>query len=115
MNYGSKILYSLIVISFLSLHVIAPVPAEADEALIIGVLHSEEYTYATMMKNSFEMALEVINKKGGIKGRPLKLVYGNDRGKPKEGEKIINELVKKTGAIMQMTGLRKGNGKMSIG
>jgi hypothetical protein len=42
MNYGSKILYSLIVISFLSLHVIAPVPAEADEALIIGVLHSEE-------------------------------------------------------------------------
>ena len=81
----------------------------ATEPVVVGVLHSERFPYSTMMKNSFEMALEMINQEGGIKGSPLKLVYGNDQGKPKTGEKIVKELVKKSGAIMLVGAYHSSN------
>ena len=88
---------------------IIPQSSKASEPLIIGVLHSESFPYAAMMKNSFEMALEVINKEGGIKGRPLKLVYANDQGKRKPGEKAVKDLIKKTRAIILVGGYHSSN------
>ena len=69
----------------------APGIGAASEPVIIGVSHWEKFSCATMMKNSFEMALRVINAAGGIKGRPLKLVYADDQGKREAGEKIVKE------------------------
>lgn len=86
-----------------------PVTGLASEPLTIGVLHSEAYPYAGMMKNSFDMALEVINQAGGIKGRPLRLAYANDRGQPKSGERATIELVEKSGAIMLVGGYQSSN------
>ena len=88
---------------------IAAPNGDASEPVVVGVPHSEKFPYATMMKNSFEMALEVVNNEGGIKGRPLKLVYGNDEGKPKTGEKIVKELVKKYGATILVGGYHSSN------
>ncbi len=88
---------------------IASQNAAAAEPLIIGIPHSEKYTYATMMKNSFEMALEDINQAGGIKGRPIKLVYANDQGKQKPGEKAVKDLVEKTGAVMLVGAYQSSN------
>ena len=76
---------------------------------MIGVLHSEKFTYATMMRNSYAMALEVINSEGGIKGRPLQLVYGDDQGEREAGEKAVRELVKKTEAAMIVGGYQSSN------
>ena len=55
------------------------------------------------------MALETINKAGGIKGQPLTLVYANDQGKPKSGEKAIIELVEKNGAVMLVGAYQSSN------
>ena len=109
MKYKSKLVGCFFLFFLIIGMFIAPETGKASEPLIIGVPHSERFPYATMMKNSFEMALEVINKEGGIKGRPLKLVYANDQGKPKAGEKIIKELVKKTGAIMLVGAYQSSN------
>jgi branched-chain amino acid transport system substrate-binding protein len=62
-----------------------------------------------MMKNSFEMALEVINKEGGIRGQPLNLVYANDQGKPKPGEKAVADLVTKHGVVMLVGAYQSSN------
>ncbi len=104
-----KGLFYLVILSVIAANLAAPVTASGSEPLVIGVPHSEAYTYATMMKNSFEMALEMINKQGGIKGRPLKLVYANDQGKPKPGEKAIVELVEKNGAVMLVGAYQSSN------
>jgi branched-chain amino acid transport system substrate-binding protein len=104
-----KFLFCLVILAAIAANSAFPVSASASEPLIIGVPHSEAYTYAKMMKNSFEMALETINKQGGIKGRPLKLVYSNDQGKPKPGEKAIIELVEKKGAVMLVGGYQSSN------
>lgn len=80
----------------------------ASDPVIIGIPHWEEYPYANMMKNSYEMALEKINKAGGIKGRPLKLLYGDDQGKREPGEEVIKDLVK-AGAVMLVGGYSSSN------
>ena len=49
--------------------------------------------FGTMMKNSFEMAKESINERGGVHGRPIKTVYANDQGKASLSEEIIKKLV----------------------
>ncbi len=104
-----KLLFCLVILSAFASNLIIPATASASEPLVIGIPHSEAYTYANMMKNSFEMALERINKQGGIKGRPLKLVYANDEGKPKPGEKAIVELVEKNGAVMLVGAYQSSN------
>ena len=104
-----KFLFCLVILSVISANLALPATVSATEPIVVGIPHSESYTYAKMMKNSFEMALEMINKQGGIKGRPLKLVYANDQGKPKPGEKAIIELVKKNGAFMLVGAYQSSN------
>lgn len=110
MKYQSKLTGYLFSIFIFSIGIFtAPLMGEASEPVIVGVLHSEKFPYATMMKNSFEMALDVVNKNGGIKGRPMTLVYGNDQGEPETGEKIVKELVKKTRAVMLVGAYHSSN------
>ncbi|MGD8725548.1 MAG: ABC transporter substrate-binding protein, partial [Desulfobacterales bacterium] len=104
-----KLVFCIVILSALALNPAVPATVSAAEPLVIGIPHSEAYTYATMMKNSFEMALEAIDKEGGINGRPLKLVYANDQGKPKPGEKAIIDLVEKNGAVMLVGGYQSSN------
>ena len=104
-----KFAFSLFIITAIAVNFVIPINASASEPLVIGVPHSEAFTYASMMKNSFEMALETINKAGGIKGRPIKLVYANDQGKPKPGEKAIIDLVEKNGAVMLVGAYQSSN------
>ncbi len=109
MKPAFKFLFCLVILSAIAANLAAPVSGSASEPLVIGIPHSEAYTYANMMKNSFEMALEMINKQGGIKGRPLKLVYANDQGKQKPGEKAVVDLVKKHGAVMLVGAYQSSN------
>jgi branched-chain amino acid transport system substrate-binding protein len=109
MKPAFKFLFCLVLISAIAANLTAPLTCSASEPLVIGIPHSEVYAYANMMKNSFEMALEMINKQGGIKGRPLKLVYANDQGKPKPGEKAVVELVEKHGAVMLVGAYQSSN------
>ncbi len=79
-----------------------------EQPVIIGISHWEAFPYAEMMKNSYQMALEQINKEGGIKNRSVKLVYANDQGKRESGEKAIRKLVR-DGAVMLIGGYTSTN------
>ncbi len=109
MKLTFSLLFCFVILSAIATILAAPATGSASEPLVVGVPHSEAYTYAKMMQNSFEMALEAINKEGGIKGRPLKLVYANDEGQPKPGEKAIVELVEKNGAVMLVGAYQSSN------
>jgi len=108
---------------FLTVLVILPtgnrVPAAAEQEstkeavdatpIVIGVPQYEKFSFAPMMKNAFELAREKINKEGGIKGRPIKLVYADDQAKPKAGEKAVRDLVNNQGAVMLVGGYSSSN------
>ena len=88
--------------------IVTGAPAAADP-VVIGVPHSEAYPYAEMMKNSFEMAADRINAEGGVRGRPVKLVYADDRGEKEPGEAAIRQLVKTDGAVMLVGAYQSSN------
>ena len=84
-------------------------PGMAADPIKVGVLHSLEYPYAEMMKNSFEMALSCINQEGGVNGRPIQLVYGNDQGKTKTGTATVRQLVRDQNVVMLVGAYQSSN------
>jgi branched-chain amino acid transport system substrate-binding protein len=74
----------------------SPVSAASQEPVVVGVplpLTGKFQEFGVMMKNSFEMAEESINKNGGINGKPLQLVFADDEGKEDSAAKVVSRLV----------------------
>jgi branched-chain amino acid transport system substrate-binding protein len=81
--------------------------AKDTSPVIVGVplpLSGNLEEFGTMMRNSFEMARDSINKLGGINGRPLELVYVDTQGKEALGEDVVKKLVIDYKAIMLVGG-----------
>ncbi|MDM8524255.1 ABC transporter substrate-binding protein [Desulfococcaceae bacterium HSG8] len=108
MKHRLKLVFALIFAVSVIGNFIIPGISSASEPVTVGVLHWKAFAYADMMKNSYEMALEDINKAGGINGRPLKLVYADDQGKRDAGEKAVAELADK-GVAMLIGGYASSN------
>ncbi len=103
------VLFSLAAFSTILLSFVGPLFGQNSEPITIGIVQAERFPYATMMKNSFEMALEVINQGGGIKGRPLRLVYGDDQADQRAGVKAVKELAEKNDIVMFVGGYSSSN------
>lgn len=82
---------------------------QAAEPITVGILHSETYPYAAMMRNSYELALEAINRQGGIKDRPLKLAFADDKGKREAGEAAVRQLIEQAAPVMLVGGYSSTN------
>ena len=81
--------------------------AKDTSPVIVGVplpLSGNLKEFCTMMRNSFEMARDSINKLGGINGRSLELVYLDTQGKEALGEDVVKKLVIDYKAIMLVGG-----------
>jgi branched-chain amino acid transport system substrate-binding protein len=87
----------------------APAQGRAAPDPVIGIVHWESFAYATMMKNSYEMAAESVNRAGGILGKPVRLVYADDGGTRRGGETAVYELVKEKGAAILLGGCSSSN------
>ena len=85
----------------------AQAKAKDTSPVIVGVplpLSGNLKEFGTMMRNSFEMARDSINKLGGINGRLLKLVYVDTQGKEAMAEDVVKQLVIDYKAIMLVGG-----------
>jgi len=56
-------------------------------------LTGELAKFGEMQKNSFLMALEEINRAGGVRGRKLELIIEDDSGKPEVGRSAVEKLI----------------------
>ncbi len=73
---------------------------KADNALYIGVagpFTGDNGEYGTMWKKGLEIALEEINAKGGVKGRPIKLIYEDSQSDPKQAAILLRNSSKMSG------------------
>jgi branched-chain amino acid transport system substrate-binding protein len=101
MPYIKRFLFLLLVM------IVIPFRSSASEPIVIGVplpLSGKQMVDGHMMKDSFEMARNIINENDGIKGRRLHLVYADDQGKESIAEKIIKDLVNNAKAVMLVGG-----------
>lgn len=84
-------------------------PVMAEEPVVIGVVHREDFAYAAMMRTAFDMALEEINATKDINDRTFELAFADDRGDPKAGVSVIRELVQEKKAVLLVGGYSSSN------
>jgi branched-chain amino acid transport system substrate-binding protein len=69
---------------------------ESDNTLTLGVITSitgADSEFGKAQKEGYEVALEEINKSGGILGKQVKLVYLDDKSSAQEAAKDVDQLV----------------------
>ncbi|GBC61248.1 ABC transporter substrate-binding protein [Desulfonema ishimotonii] len=104
------LLISLLIFSLLAVQPVSGQDgqnARTAQPIMIGVplpLTGSLSPFGIMMRNSFEMALKKINQAGGVKGRPLELIYGDNGGDPARGRHVIKEMVNDYGVRMLVGG-----------
>src|SRR5580698_2416701 len=75
-----------------------PAPAEtpSGEPVVIGVsgpLTGQNAQYGAQWKKGFDLALEEINAKGGIKGRPLTYDFEDSQSDPRQSVAVAQKFV----------------------
>ncbi len=100
----------LVVVTFVALSLVLseldPASGAKDDPIRIGAvipLQGELAKFGEMQKNSFQMALEEINRAGGINGRKLEILIEDDTGKPEVGRSAAEKLISKD-KILVLTG-----------
>lgn len=72
-------------------------PAGAAEPIVIGVSIAQSppgsVVQGTQVKEGAEIMLKMINDKGGVLGRPLKIVYEDNQGIPEKGRAATEKLI----------------------
>lgn len=69
---------------------------KSDQVIHIGLqapLSGDNAQYGIKMKEGVQMAFDNINKKGGINGKKLELVLGDDKATPSEAVAVVNKMV----------------------
>jgi branched-chain amino acid transport system substrate-binding protein len=71
------------------------VRAQGDQPIRIGEINS--YTavpaFTVPYRNAWQLAVEQVNAKGGVLGRPLEVISRDDAGKPQDAVRLAGELV----------------------
>jgi len=81
--------------------------SSGENEVVIGVplsLTGKLEDFGLMMQRSFDMAKETVNAGGGINGRSLRLVYGDDRGDVHRARAVIDALIEPADSVMLVGG-----------
>jgi branched-chain amino acid transport system substrate-binding protein len=71
-------------------------PDQAANEILIGEFGSLTGTTATFgisTKNGIDMAVEQVNKAGGVLGKQVRVIVEDDQGKPEEAQTVVTKLI----------------------
>lgn len=72
-------------------------PALAADPILVGVSLTQSppgsVVQGTQVKDGMEILKDLVNAKGGVLGRPLKLVYEDNQGIPEKGRAAVEKLI----------------------
>jgi len=71
--------------------------SNANEIVIgeFGSLTGTTATFGISTKNGIDMAVDAINKSGGLLGKQVRVVVEDDQGKPEEAQTVVTKLITK--------------------
>ena len=84
----------------IALALVACVVIGCSKEVKIGAVISETgavASYGRQVSRGLDLALEEINAAGGFKGKPIQLIYRDDKTSPTAGEEAIRELIEDEG------------------
>jgi branched-chain amino acid transport system substrate-binding protein len=67
--------------------------AQTVKAGIVLPLTGSEAAFGEIERNSFRMAADEINAKGGVRGHKIELLFEDDTGKPDVGRSAVEKLI----------------------
>jgi branched-chain amino acid transport system substrate-binding protein len=82
-------------------------PGTDDQTIPIGVslpLSGDAAVWGKSQKDGYDLALYQINAQGGVQGKKLVLIYGDDKGLPKDGVSLLKKFLSVDG-IRLLTGV----------
>src|SRR5512137_2878278 len=59
----------------------------------VGPLTGEAATFGLSTQQGMQLAVEECNAAGGLLGKPVKLVFADDKGEPTEGATVFTKLI----------------------
>jgi branched-chain amino acid transport system substrate-binding protein len=60
---------------------------------VYGDLTGQTSSFGQSTKNGIELAVEEINKAGGINGKQIQLVVEDDQGRPEQAKTVVSKLI----------------------
>jgi branched-chain amino acid transport system substrate-binding protein len=68
---------------------------DSNEIVIgeFGSLTGTTATFGTSTKNGVDLAIDEINKAGGVLGKQIRIVVEDDQGKPEEAQTVVTKLI----------------------
>lgn len=80
----------------------AGAPATAQSPIKVGEINSYKVIPAFLepYRKGWELAVEEVNKSGGINGRPLQVISRDDNGAPGDAVRAAEELVSREGVVL---------------
>jgi branched-chain amino acid transport system substrate-binding protein len=71
--------------------------SSSNEILVglYGSLTGTTATFGISTRNGAEMAIEEVNKAGGVLGKQIKVLVEDDQGKPEEAQTVVTKLINK--------------------
>jgi ABC-type branched-subunit amino acid transport system substrate-binding protein len=89
------------------LSALVALPAFAQEPIAIGVSLAQSppgsVVQGTQVKDGMEIVKDMVNAKGGVLGRPIKLIYEDNQGIPEKGRAATEKLITKD-KVVAVTG-----------
>src|SRR6201996_2987152 len=83
----------------------AQTQAASGEPVTIGVsgpLTGQNAQYGSQWKKGFDLALEEVNAKGGVKGRPLQYVFEDSQADPRQTVAIAQKFVSDPKIVVEL-------------
>src|SRR5690349_23475190 len=72
-------------------------PALAQEPIAIGVSIAQSppgsVVQGVQVKDGLEIVKDMVNKKGGVNGQQIELIYEDDQGIPEKGRAAVEKLI----------------------
>src|ERR1044071_3568405 len=70
---------------------------ESSEIVIgeYGSLTGTTATFGISTKNGIDMAVDEVNKNGGLLGKQIRIIVEDDQGKPEEAQTVVTKLITK--------------------
>src|SRR5436190_16825900 len=68
--------------------------SKSTEIIVEGPMSGPQGATGTDMRNAAQLAVDQANASGGVLGRKIKLVSGDDKADPSAGEKVAKQAVK---------------------
>jgi branched-chain amino acid transport system substrate-binding protein len=88
-----KMLLSLIAFALTLCATTVTVPSQTVKVGVVLPLTGSEAAFGEIERNSFQLALDEINAKGGVKGKKIELIFEDDTGKPDVGRSAVEKLI----------------------